>query len=409
MRFLFLNNYHYLRGGAERIFFDEMNILRTNGHIVSSFSRAHSRNIPATFSSYFPIDIKTSSVEVSWNSLRTAKEVIWSAESKRALDKFLLCKQFDIAHAHNIYGRLTSSVLDLLRERSIPIVMTLHDYKLICPSYKLMFKGRICEDCRQERFYMALRNRCHKNSLVASAVYAFESYYNAWFQKYRQNVTFFIAPSLFLKTKLVDFGWRADQIEHVPNFLALADYEPQFAPGKYLLYLGRLSPEKGLLTVIHAFMKIRSRNIRLLIAGDGPMRNQLSRLATGDPRIHLTGHLSGYVLKETTRNALAVVIPSEWYENAPVSVLEALAFGKPVIGSRIGGIPEMVDDKVNGFLFDPRNVADLQEKIEMILSMPTKRIYEMGKAARQKVEREYNAEVHYEGLMDIYRRALDKS
>ena len=317
--------------------------------------------------------------------------------------------RIDVAHAHNIYGRLTTSILDLLYKKNVPVVMTLHDYKLICPNYKLMCNGHVCEDCKGKIYYMAIRNRCHKESLVASTIYAFESYFNQIFKKYEKNVRFFISPSRFLKKKFIQFGWPAEQIAFIPNFLAVSEFQPKFTPGNYFLYLGRVSSEKGLLTLIEAFKKISSAKLSLSIVGEGPIRNQLEKTAKADPRIQFKGYLSGNTLKETTRNALAVIVPSEWYENAPISILEALAFGKPVIGSQIGGIPEMIDDGVNGYLFEPGHVDDLREKLELVLSMPDKRISEMGQAARQKVEREYNAELHYERLMDIYNRALGKS
>jgi glycosyltransferase involved in cell wall biosynthesis len=156
-------------------------------------------------------------------------------------------------------------------------------------------------------------------------------------------------------------------------------------------------------------MNVTFDKTNLMIVGEGPIRNQLEKVAKADPRIRFTGYLSGNTLKETTRNALAVIVPSEWYENAPLSILESFAFGKPVIGSRIGGIPEMIDDGVNGLLFESGNADDLTNKLELLLSNPKKRIVEMGRAAREKLEQQYNVELHYERLMDIYRRALGKS
>lgn len=406
MRFLFLNNYHYLRGGSERVFFSEMELLKKHGQKVTAFAREHPSDIPAAYSNYFPDNIETDSIHVSWSAVKTVKEIIYSQSAKRALDELLVHLEPALAHAHNIYGRLTTSVLDLLNERDVPILMTLHDYKLICPSYKLMHNGHVCEDCKDGNFYMAVRNRCHKGSLLASAIYAFESYFNQWFKKYRQKVRFFIAPSLFLKNKLVEFGWPKEQIEHIPNFLVVSAFEPQYTAGKYFLYLGRLSSEKGVSTLINTFMNVKLDRVDLLVVGEGPMRSQLEEVASADPRIRFMGYLSGNRLKEITRGALAVVVPSEWYENAPISILESLAFGKPVIGSRIGGIPEIVEEGVNGYLFEPGNVDDLKDKLEIMLSKPNKDIEEMGRAAREKVEKEYNAELHYERLMELYKRAL---
>ena len=155
-------------------------------------------------------------------------------------------------------------------------------------------------------------------------------------------------------------------------------------------------------------MKITFAKIGLCIVGEGPIRVHLENMATADQRIRFTGYLSGNDLKEITRNSRAIIIPSEWYENAPISILEALASGKPVVAARIGGIPEMIEEGVNGYLFKSGDVDDLREKLELMLSMPGKNIIEMGQAARQKVEREYNLELHYERLIDLYRRSLKK-
>jgi glycosyltransferase involved in cell wall biosynthesis len=151
------------------------------------------------------------------------------------------------------------------------------------------------------------------------------------------------------------------------------------------------------------------KKAKLTVVGEGPLMSRLKFMAEKDPRIQFLGYLSGNLIKEITRNARAVIVPSICYENAPLSILESFACGKPVIASRIGGIPEMIDDGVNGFLFEPGNEDDLREKLELILSMTDKQISEMGKAARQKVEREYNAELHYERLMAVYHRALSET
>jgi glycosyltransferase involved in cell wall biosynthesis len=172
--------------------------------------------------------------------------------------------------------------------------------------------------------------------------------------------------------------------------------------------MGRLSSEKGILTLIRAFMTLANTGARLLVVGQGPIRKHLEENSNKDPRIRFTGYLSGESLKETTQNALAVIVPSEWYENAPISILESFAYGKPVVASRIGGIPEMIDDGINGFLFETGNAVDLKKKLERILSISDNKICEMGQAARQKVERQFNAELHYKRLMDIYHTVIRK-
>lgn len=406
MKTLFFNNYHYLRGGSEQVYFGEMELLKKNEHTVHAFARRTPQDVPSHFSDFFPNDIKTDSLSIGLGVFRTLKEIIYSSESKKQLERLLEEYQPDIIHAHNIYGRLTTSVLDLLKKKNIPVVMTLHDYKLVCPNYKLMYGNRICEDCQGRHFYHAVKNRCHKNSLAASGIYAFESWFNRFFNKYRYNVSFFISPSWFLRNKLVEFGWSEDQVVYIPNYIISQDFEPNYNAGNYLLYIGRLSSEKGIATLIQAFKQVADREIQLKVVGEGPERQCLEEAAKEDDRIEFTGYLSGEELRDATRSARAVVIPSEWYENAPISILEAFAYGKPVIGARIGGIPEMIDDGKNGFLFESGNADDLSEKIQKFLVLSDDEFADMGKAARLKAEEKYNPETHYEKLVDLYEKAI---
>jgi glycosyltransferase involved in cell wall biosynthesis len=154
-------------------------------------------------------------------------------------------------------------------------------------------------------------------------------------------------------------------------------------------------------------MMVEQVRARLLVVGEGPLLDQLKKNSKRDSRIRFTGYLSGSTLKETTKNALAVIVPSEWYENAPISILESFACGKPVIGSRIGGIPEMIDEGINGFLFETGNAVDLKHKLERILNISDYEIREMGTAAREKVEQKFNSDLHYNRLMDVYHTALN--
>lgn len=418
MRVLFLNNFFYLRGGSERVVFEEMRILKEAGHEVAVFSRTNRQNEASEYERYFPIDMDTDRGGISLRTLKTAKELIYSASAKEGIKK--LVEQFkpDIAHAHNIYGRLSLSVLDGLKEMRVPTVLTLHDYKLLCPNYLMLNHGEICEKCKGRKFRNAFYTRCHKNSYLASAIYAFESWFNHHFGKY-DSIRAFISPSRFLYEKAVDFGWDPERVDFLPNFIDTKKIPISDAPGAYLLYLGRLSREKGITTLLRAFTilcsphfssKPGNLSISLLIVGDGPLRRDLeAAFARSDDRIRFSGYLSGKLLKDAITGARAVVMPSEWYENAPLSLIEAFAYGKPVIGTRIGGIPEMIDDGKNGLLFEPGNVEDLKDKLAIAMSLSDGEIRKMGTAAREKIEREYNSELHYKRLMAVYQRAIGKA
>ena len=402
MKILYLNNYYYPRGGAENVFLNEAYIMKNKGHTVHFFSRKHPCNFTSELSNLFPDQMETDSVKFGKRSFQILPKIFYNLEAKNGLRIALDKTKIDLAHAHNIYGGLTTAVLDLLNEKCVPTVMTLHDYKLICPNYKLMHHGRICEDCKGHKYFMAIKNICHKESFIASTIYSLETYFNFITNKYKKNVHKFISPSKFLKNKFIEFGWPSTKIEYIPNFVDITTFKPNFTPGNYFLYIGRLSIEKGVSTLISAFKKIKNKNTKLYIVGNGPLKNELESFSQNDPRITFTGYLSGKKLKVITQNSLAVVVPSEWYENAPLSVLEAFSYGKPVIGSNVGGIPEMIEDGNNGFHFQSRDVNGLKGKLELILGLLDKQVVEMGKAARLTVEKKYSPEFHYERLNQIY-------
>lgn len=406
MNILFLNNYYYLRGGSERVFFGEMALMKKNGHQISAFARKHPDDFPTVYSRFFPPDMATDRVRFSFEALKTVMEMLYSKSAKQGLSLLIKENKPEIAHVHNMYGRLTTSVLDVLTGNKIPVVMTLHDHKLICPTYRCMRNNQICEDCGNGNYYKAVARRCHKNSLAASGVVALESYYCSWFDKYKNNIRFFISPSRFLADKLINYGWPEDRIKMIPNFLSISEFEPLYKHGGYFLYLGRLSEEKGIHTLIEAFKALDSQETELLIVGDGPLRKDLENSAASDKRIRFTGYLSGDELRKITQEAMALIIPSECYENAPLSIIEAMAYGKPVIGSMTGGIPEMVTEGKTGFLFKPGDVADLTGTMKKLLSLDIHEIETMGRSARKNVEETYTEESHYQKLMEIYQEAL---
>lgn len=405
MKVLFINNFNYLRGGSEKVFFEEKEMLLKNNHQTAVFSRTNEKNVKSEFEDYFPRAIDTERLGLSLQTLRTVKELIYSRSARNGLGEIVQRFAPDIAHAHNIYGRLSTSVLDELNERRIPTVLTLHDLKLLCPSYLMLSHGEVCEKCKGNRFHRAISEKCHKNSLMASAVYALETWINQIFKKY-DSVKYLIAPSKFLRNKFIEYGWDPAKVVYLPNFIDASTVEPSIGTGDYLLYIGRLSREKGVQTLLKALQQVK-KPIVLKIVGDGPERLELENIAARSQiAVQFTGYLTGKELQLAIANAKAVIMPSEWYENAPLSLLEAFAYGKPVIGAAIGGIPEMIDDGVNGFLFTPGKIDELKEAIERILTMPDDALYDMGRSAREKVEREFTPERHYSGLSDIYARAL---
>jgi len=409
MKILFLNNFFYLRGGSEKVLFEEMRMLQEAGHEVAIFTRSYPLNQSSPYERFFPAEMQRDRYSISLEGLKTVREIIYSSSARHGLRR--LIKEFrpDLVHAHNIYGGLSTSVLDTLKEAKIPAVMTLHDLKLLCPGYLMLNHGQICERCKGKRFYHAVLSKCHKDSAVASAIYATESYFSHFRGKY-DSVKIFIAPSRFLLNKHRDCGFEAERFVYIPNPADLEGIAPSGHAGSYLLFFGRLAKEKGIRTLIAAFGRVKT-DMLLYIAGDGADREALNDMAVRqrDERIRFMGFLAAEPLGKAVDSATAVILPSECYENAPMAILESFSRGKPVIGANMGGIPEMIDDGVNGFLFKPGDAEDLRKKLELFLALPGKRIKEMGRAARSKVETEYSAVSHYERLMRAYGRALGQA
>jgi len=401
MKPLFANNYAYLRGGAERVMFDERALLKA--HSISSliYSRLHPDNDQWETQEFFPPHLEYEGAGLG-RKLRTAKELIYSHATASGLRVLMEKHKPDLLHGHNIYGRLTTSIFDAVRQMGIPSVMTLHDYKLVCPSYLLLREGQACELCVTGNAYQCLLKRCHKGSLAASAVYVAEAYFTKLFKKY-DSVRFFICPSRFLLNKHLHGGVAPEKLVFIPNFIDASSFTPQYENGMYALFVGRLSREKGVVTLFRA---MKGLDIPLKIVGDGPIRQELEHYVSeqGLQQIVFEGYQSGEALLNLFRNASFLVLPSECYENAPMTILEAYGYGKPVIGADIGGIPEMIVDGETGFLFPPGDAETLRQKIDCLWTQPSL-ARDMGKRARQRVEEVYNADIHFGKLMEVYRAA----
>jgi glycosyltransferase involved in cell wall biosynthesis len=386
MKILLVNKFFYPRGGAENSFFETARLLERNGHSVAFFSMEHPKNNPSAFALL--------------HNLRAAGRIHYSFEARKKIEKLIEAERPDIAHLNNISHQISPSIIDSLRKFGIPIVMSLRDYKLTCPVYTLLRDGKLCEECSGGRFYKVFTNRCTKVNMT-------EMYLHHQLMHIYDKIDEFISPSRFLLEKTLEMGFKGS-INHLPNFVNTAEYTPSYSSeGDSIVYVGRLSEEKGVSTLIES---VKDVDIKLKIIGDGPLMSRLQEevRASGQNNVFFLGFKSGDELKDEIRNSLFSVIPSEWYENNPRSVLEAFALGKPVVGARIGGIPELVKDNETGFLFTSGSSGDLNCKIKLLLDKKPVLI-SLGKNARKFVEDGFNPETHYAGLMKIYETAVIKS
>ncbi|HEX7236731.1 MAG TPA: glycosyltransferase, partial [Gammaproteobacteria bacterium] len=305
-----------------------------------------------------------------------------------------------LCHAHNIYHHLSPSILGLVRSRGIPLVMTLHDLKLACPAYTMLTHDGVCERCKDGRLYRVVTHRCMKGSAALSALVMLESYLHLALGSYLRNVDRFVVPSRFYIRKLVEWGFPAERFEYVPNFVATESFEACYAPGKRFVYFGRLTPEKGVATLIHAAAEAE---VGVDIVGTGPQENDLRALAAGRD-VRFLGYLTGTKLNAAVCAARAVVVPSEWYENAPLAVLEGAALGKPLVVARIGGLPELVVDGESGWTFEAGSVADLTETLRHVARLSDTEVAAAGMAARRRIEDEFSPERYLERIRGVYGR-----
>lgn len=411
MKILQINKYYYLKSGSERYLFNVSSLLKEHGHQVIPFAMKHENSELTDYSKYFieNIDyeklIKKNILEKIYVGFKT----IYSLEARDKLLKLIEKEDPDIAHVHKLSNTLTPSVLYALKKKDIPIVQTLHDYRIVCPSYNLYDpnKFEICEDCRRHRYFNAAKRKCQKSSHLISLNVAIESYLYHFLNTYESTIDLFISPSCFLMKKVVEFGISPENIVWIPHFIRSVQYIPNYNASDYILYFGRLEKHKGIKTLIDAMKNINY--LRLYVVGKGTFQVEIEKYAKKNDVKNVTflGYKPENELIDLVRKSLFTVVPSEWYEPFGFTVLESFALGKPVVGANIGGIPELVESKHTGMLFRSGDADDLAEKISY-LSNKKDLVVEMGRNARKKVEEEYNEDLHYQKLIEAYKTALDK-
>jgi glycosyltransferase involved in cell wall biosynthesis len=286
--------------------------------------------------------------------------------------------------------------------------MTLHDYQLICPAYTLYSRGGVCERCKGHRYYNTVLGSCVKGSRLKSAICAAEAYFHAATGIFRNNVRFYLAPSHFIAEKVVEFGLNPRQVIYLPNFIDAASFGVEQATGNYYLFAGRLEKVKGVVTLLRAVSSsavARSRELWIAGAGDERAALEAEAAALNLTNVRFLGQLPPAEMGRVLAGALFSVVPSEWYENAPLSILEAAARGKAVVVSDIGGIPELVRAGETGVVFPAGDAGALAGAIDGLLADPA-RTAEMGRKARAFMEEEFAPETHYRQLAAIYERAL---
>jgi glycosyltransferase involved in cell wall biosynthesis len=398
---LSVNNYYYPRGGAEVVFFRHNGMLHDAGWSVVPFAMNHRMNVGGAERAEFASELEYGrDTDGIVTKVRKGLKAVYSFEARSKLARLIDRSSPDLCHAHNVYHHLSPSILSLVHRRGIPLVMTLHDLKIACPAYSMLTHDGICERCTDGRLYQVVQHRCMKGSLALSALVMLESYLHRLLGSYLGNVDKFLVPSRFYLSKLRDWGFPEDRFEYVPNFVATESFTPNFEPGARFVFFGRLSPEKGVATLIRA---AASAGVGLDVIGAGPAEEELRGLAAGRD-VRFLGFLTGTKLNAAVAAARAVVAPSEWYENAPLAVLEAAALGKPLIVSRIGGLPELVVEGESGWSFESRSVTELAAALRRVADLPDGEVAAAGMAARRRMQDEFSPQRYLERIRAVYGR-----
>lgn len=409
MKILMVDKYYFIKGGAERYYFELKKLLESKGHQVIPFSMQHSENFETSYENYFVKNIEfngLSTVEKAKRAPEMFKRIIYSQAAKVAVSRLIEKEKPDLAHIHMIDHQLSPSILHAFAEHDLPVIQTCHQYKLVCPSYRLyvMHKNQICEKCVNGNYYHAIVEKCHKESLPASALVALESYVHKY-MKIHDLIDIFHVPSKFLGAKLIEGGFSEHKIWHNFYTINLDDYPFHPEALDYAIFYGRLSKEKGVETLLRA--KCALPELKLYIVGDGPERTDLEEFARkhGLTNVKFWGNQGGQDLLDLVQNARFVVVPSEWYDNSPLVIYESFSMGKPVIVSKLGGMPELVDHGQNGYHFEAGDVDELSKLMEILWKDPGK-CKILGKNARAKAEMEFSPETHYKSMIDVYEKLL---
>ena len=404
MRILHINKFFDLRGGAETMLHALMAHQREEGHEVHAFSTRSPDNVPSQDATRFVERFDYSIQEGLRKDIRKGMSYLWNREARTAVSQALREIRPDVIHLHNIYHHLSSSILGPIRAFGIPCVQTLHDYKLACPNYTMFTEGAPCERCKGGRYFEAVKHHCLTSFAAGNVLAALEMGMTKAMQLYERTIHTFICPSRFLAEKMIAWGEPPSKMVVIPNAVEIPE-SIATRDGGYALAVGRLSVEKGFDVLVRAAATVPK--IRIRIAGIGPEEGRLRSLATslGATNVEFLGFVHRDRDRDLWCRARVVLTPSVWYENAPLAVLEAMAFGLPILASDIGGLPELVTHEDNGLLVAAHDVSAWAQALERFDKLPDETQARMGESSRQKIKASFTWEAHLTALEAVYRAA----
>lgn len=408
MKILQINNCHNRRGGADAVYLNTIQLLREYGEEVIEFSQASHLNEKSEYTDFFVDNFEILQLPFYKKVLKTPRQ-LYSFEASKKLSELIERTKPDVAHIHLYKGVLTASILSVLKKFNIPVVITLHDYSLLCPR-NILFnaENKICEKCITSSSLNCIIHRCNRKNFFYSTINFVEYNLNNVIFNPENNFNKIIAVSLFSFHKHSLRKNLRSRMVHLYNFFpGLSETKPNNKKGNYFLYYGRLSLEKGLDTLINAFGEL-GENYTLKIAGTGPLEEQIKNKIQVNKylNIDMLGYKIGTELNDIIKNSSFIVVPSEWYENNPMTIVEGFSFGKPVIGSKVGGIPELILEGITGFGFEMANVNDLKKAIQKANSISDNSYIEMSAKAREFADEKFSEDSHYKKIISIYNEII---
>lgn len=382
---LVLHNRYQQAGGEDAVVQAEGVLLRKAGHHVSLF------------------EISNVVIQGLASQLSVGLQAVYSFAWGRNLRNVLERNRPDIVHVHNFFPLFTPSIYDACVDAGVPVVQTLHNYRLLCPGGLFMRNGMLCEECLEKGPFHGVRYGCYRGSRIQTLPVALMLAFHKSRRTWHEKVDCFIALTEFAKGKFVQAGFPSEKIVVKPNFVNLPKIPAKQNEG-YAVFVGRLSTEKGVETLLHAWRDLPDTQLKLI--GDGPLLDKAISLSSKS--VEVLGRKNHSEVLDNIANALFLVMPSEWYEGFPMVIVEAMACGVPVLASRLGAMAEIIEDGRTGLLFEPGNVKDLVSKVRWFFEHP-KKAEEMGRNARAEYEAKYTPERNYEMLMEIYERAISQA
>jgi glycosyltransferase involved in cell wall biosynthesis len=389
MKIMMVHNAYQEAGGEDVVFESEKRLLERTGHKVLSYVRTN-------------MELQSASL-LDWIAI--APRIVWSSKTRHDFAAILDLERPDIVHVHNTFMVISPSIYSACSERGIPVVQTLHNFRLLCPGAHFFRDGRACVECVDHGLLRSVRHACYRNSRGATAGIALMLALHRALDTWRTSVTRFIALTEFVKEKFIAAGFPADKFVVKPNFVN-PDPGERVGAGEYAVFVGRLAENKGVRVLLDAWKKLPAR-YPLHIVGEGSERSSLEAQACELQLSGITfrGRLSHAEAIATVKGARFAIVPSIWYEAFPMSIVESFACGTPVLCSRLGGMTEIVEDRSTGLYFNPGDSQDLARTVEWAWNHPLE-LVQMGREARGKYETDYTAEKNYSLLMGIYEQTL---